>query len=104
MYKLCGGNEALITTALNTSSDLTSINNKVKVYPTITTDFLNVEFSGKIDKASYAIVSTTGELVIKGSLDCEHCLINVSDLVVGFYILSIQTYNQEHIRTRFIKN
>jgi len=104
LYKLCGENEAQITTTLNTAIDFTHINNKVKVYPTVTTKFLNVEFSEKIDKTSYAIVSITGELVSKGSLDCEHCLINVSNLPVGFYILSIQTYNQGLIRTRFIKN
>jgi hypothetical protein len=96
IYKNCSGSCFPITTSI------TGVNNKdIKIYPNPAHDFVQIDYNDEIIK-SVEILSITGLLLSKITYANK---INIRDLNKGFYILRIQTTNDDKtITTRLIKN
>jgi len=74
--------------------------NQVQVYPTITTDFLNVPIKKLGEESIYVVYNSLGQQVKTGIV---HPILSVSDLESGIYVLTIQSlYSSSSFR--FIKN
>jgi len=102
LYKLCGNNEAQMSTIITGTSDISN-NHRINLYPTVTNDFLNIEFLENEKMDRYSIYSTTGVLAQEGELKCKTCQINISNLKHGFYLIDIQTKKRDHLRKKFTK-
>ncbi len=63
------------------------------VYPNPTLKELNVEFPASIQKASVAVYSVLGSLVLQAELDLFNSKINTSEWNTGVYIMNISTPN-----------
>ncbi|MDC1324814.1 T9SS type A sorting domain-containing protein [Flavobacteriaceae bacterium] len=63
------------------------------VYPNPTLKELNVEFPASIQKASVAVYSVLGTLVLQTELDPFNSKINTSEWNTGVYIMNISTPN-----------
>ena len=63
------------------------------VYPNPTLKELNVEFPSSIQKASVAVYSVLGTLVLQAELDLFNSRINTSEWNTGVYIMNINTPN-----------
>ncbi|WP_265428562.1 T9SS type A sorting domain-containing protein [Chryseobacterium sp. YIM B08800] len=73
---------------------------KIGIYPNPVSDFLNVtKVSDK--KATYKIYSAAGQLVGNGNIN--NGKINVSSLVKGTYVISIEDKGKESFNSKFIK-
>ena len=88
----------VVTGALGTS-DLAGPKDGIQIYPNPATDFLNV--TKVSDKATYKIYSATGQLVGNGNI--SNGRINVSSLVKGVYVISIEDKGKESFNSKFIK-
>ncbi|PKF74660.1 reprolysin-like metallopeptidase [Chryseobacterium sp. PMSZPI] len=88
----------IITNNLGTSE--TGLKNSdIQIYPNPVTDVLNV--TKVSDKATYKIYSAAGQLVNEGSVNSGR--INVSALVKGGYVITIDDKGMEQFRSKFIK-
>ncbi|GAB0156780.1 hypothetical protein CHRYSEOSP005_20470 [Chryseobacterium sp. Alg-005] len=88
----------LIQQVLGTE-DTIGNNDGIQIYPNPATDILNV--TKVSDKASYKIYGTTGQLVGSGNVNSGK--INVSALVKGGYIITIEEKGKEMFKSKFIK-
>jgi len=88
----------VITSTLSTSESITT-NNGIQIYPNPATDFLNV--TKVSDKATYKIYSSAGQLVSNGNIVSGK--INVSSLIKGAYVISIEDKGKEKFNSKFIK-
>jgi hypothetical protein len=67
---------------INTFNPL--IDNELKIYPSVTNDFINVNYSGS--ERDFKIINQNGQVVFKGNIKNK---IDVSTLVAGIYWLKI---------------
>ncbi|WP_343609642.1 reprolysin-like metallopeptidase [Chryseobacterium oranimense] len=87
-----------IQLALGTS-DVSNPNNDIQIYPNPVVDILNV--TKVSDKAVYKIYNTAGQLVGNGNINDGK--INVSSLVKGGYVITIDEKDKDQFRSKFIK-
>lgn len=73
--------------------------NKVAVYPTSTSDFINLETNG-LKNINCVIYDSTGKIILK---DVTQPKINVSNFSSGIYFLKL-SLNQQSKTIKFIKN
>lgn len=81
------------------TDDIIKNNDGIQIYPNPATDVLNV--TKVSDKASYKIYGTTGQLVGSGNVNSGK--INVSALVKGGYIITIEEKGKDIFKSKFIK-
>ncbi|RYF16350.1 MAG: T9SS type A sorting domain-containing protein [Flavobacteriales bacterium] len=88
----------VVTSALSTSE---TVNPKdgIQIYPNPVTDILNV--TKVSDKATYKIYSAAGQLASSGNINGGK--INVTSLVKGAYVISIEDKGKESFNSKFIK-
>ncbi|UMQ44155.1 M12 family metallo-peptidase [Chryseobacterium sp. Y16C] len=79
--------------------DLENPNNGIQIYPNPATDFLNV--TKVSDKATYKIYNAAGQLVSNGNINGGK--INVSALIKGAYVISIEDKGNDLFKSKFIK-
>lgn len=89
----------VITGNLATNESGAVKNNGIQIYPNPATDFLNV--TKVSDKATYKIYSAAGQLVGNGNI--SNGKINVSSLIKGAYVISIEDKGKESFNSKFIK-
>lgn len=88
----------MITSTLSTSES-TVKNDGIQLYPNPATDILNV--TKVSEKATYKIYSAAGQLVNSGVINGGR--INVSALVKGGYMITIDDKGMEQFKSKFIK-
>lgn len=88
----------IIATNLGTSETGTK-NNGIQIYPNPVNDVLNV--TKVSDKAAYKIYSAAGQLIDSGNINSGK--INVSALIKGGYVITIEDKGQDQFRSKFIK-
>ncbi|MDQ1855821.1 reprolysin-like metallopeptidase [Chryseobacterium sp. WLY505] len=81
------------------TSESTVKNNGIQIYPNPATDVLNI--TKVSDKATYKIYSAAGQLVDRGNIN--NGKVNVSALVKGGYIITIDDKGIEQFKSKFIK-
>lgn len=81
------------------TSETSAANSGIQIYPNPATDFLNV--TKVSDKATYKIYSAAGQLVGNGNI--SNGKINVSSLIKGAYVISIEDKGKENFNSKFIK-
>ncbi len=64
----------------------------LKIYPNPAQEFVQVEYTDN-STSDWSIVNTTGQIVLKGSLENGQSSVNVSDLSSGLYLLQVRTRN-----------
>ncbi|WP_404984891.1 reprolysin-like metallopeptidase [Chryseobacterium sp. M5] len=89
----------VITGNLATNESGAVKNSGIQIYPNPATDFLNV--TKVSDKATYKIYSAAGQLVGNGNI--SNGKINVSSLIKGAYVISIEDKGKENFNSKFIK-
>ncbi|WP_288438783.1 reprolysin-like metallopeptidase [uncultured Chryseobacterium sp.] len=88
----------VITSNLATSE--TSVKNDgIQIYPNPATDVLNI--TKVSDKATYKIYSAAGQLVDRGNINDGK--VNVSSLVKGAYVITIEDKGIDQFKSKFIK-
>lgn len=88
----------MVSTNLSTS-DIAHSNDGIKIYPNPVSDVLNI--TKVSDKADFTIHNAAGQLVDRGTI--KDGKINVSSLVKGVYMLTIEDGNKEAFTTKIIK-
>lgn len=88
----------MVAGSLSTSETAVA-NSGIQIYPNPATDFLNV--TKVSDKATYKIYSAAGQLVGNGNI--SNGRINVSSLIKGAYVISIEDKGKENFNSKFIK-
>lgn len=87
-----------IQLALGTS-DVNAPNNGIQMYPNPASDVLNI--TKVSDKALYKIYNAAGQLVGDGNIN--NGKINVSSLLKGGYVITIDEKGKDQFRSKFIK-
>ncbi|HMU05776.1 MAG TPA: T9SS type A sorting domain-containing protein, partial [Saprospiraceae bacterium] len=79
-------------TLVSSSEDLTSLNNKVTIYPNPSNDHLIIELSEKrnIETLDYQILSAMGCVSKVGKIDFHTTRLDINELPVGMYFLDIK--------------
>lgn len=80
-------------------NDLVSSANSIQIYPNPATDVLNV--TNVSDKAGYKIYSAVGQLIGSGNVNSGK--INVSTLIKGAYVITIEDKGKDAFRSKFLK-
>lgn len=80
-------------------NDLVSSANSIQIYPNPATDVLNV--TNVSDKAGYKIYSAVGQLIGSGNINSGK--INVSTLIKGAYVITIEDKGKDAFRSKFLK-
>jgi hypothetical protein len=88
----------VVSSALSTN-DLSVVKNGIQIYPNPVSDILNV--TKVSDKATYKIYSAAGQLASSGNI--SNGKINVTSLVKGAYVISIEDKGKESFNSKFIK-
>ncbi|MFP3598925.1 reprolysin-like metallopeptidase [Chryseobacterium sp. SIMBA_029] len=88
----------MVTSTLGTS-DVAGPNNGIQLYPNPVSDILNV--TKVSDKATYKIYSVAGQLLDSGNINGGK--INVSSLIKGGYMITIDEKGRDQFRSKFIK-
>jgi hypothetical protein len=91
-------NVVVTATALSTN-DVAGPKNDIQIYPNPVSDILNV--TKVSDKAMYKIYSAAGQLVKQGNISGGQ--INVSELIRGGYVITIEEKGKEAFNSKFIK-
>jgi hypothetical protein len=81
------------------TSDVAGPKNDIQIYPNPTSDILNI--TKVSEKATYKIYSAPGQLVKQGTIN--NGKINVSELIKGGYIITIEDKGREAFTSKFIK-
>lgn len=81
------------------TNDVAGPKNDIQLYPNPTSDILNI--TKVSDKAAYKIYSAPGQLVKQGNIN--NGKINVSELIKGGYIITIEDKGREAFTSKFIK-
>jgi len=89
----------VVITDVLASNELTNIKNDIQLYPNPASDILNI--TKVSDKASYKIYSAAGQLVRNGTVSGGK--INVSSLIKGVYMITIDDKGKETFNAKFIK-
>lgn len=101
--KLSAANETrIVSKELNVQqTSVSSIySNKIKIYPNLTFDVIQVQTNIIEKNASYTITDLSGKLLIKGQILNGHGKINIARLSKGTYILSIGNEQVKVIKTK----
>lgn len=88
----------VITSSLGTR-DVANSNNDIQLYPNPVFDILNV--TKVSDKATYKIYSVAGQLLDSGNINGGK--INVSALIKGGYMITIDEKGRDQFKSKFIK-
>jgi hypothetical protein len=91
-------NVVVTATALATH-DVAGPKNDIQLYPNPVSDILNI--TKVSDKAAYKIYSAAGQLVKHGNINNGQ--INVSELIKGAYVITIEDKGREPFTSKFIK-
>ncbi|SEW49004.1 Por secretion system C-terminal sorting domain-containing protein [Chryseobacterium wanjuense] len=81
------------------TNDLNGPKNDIQLYPNPVSDILNV--TKVSDKAAYKIYSAAGQLVESGTINGGK--INVSALIKGGYVITIEDKGRDLFKSKFIK-
>lgn len=84
---------------LNTRETNGAGENNIQIYPNPVSDILNI--TKVSDKAAFKIYSAAGQLVRQGNINNGQ--INVSELIKGGYIITIEEKGKEAFTSKFIK-
>ncbi|MDQ0592699.1 hypothetical protein QFZ37_001068 [Chryseobacterium ginsenosidimutans] len=79
--------------------DVTGPKNDIQLYPNPVSDILNI--TKVSDKAAYKIYSAAGQLVKQGNINNGQ--VNVSELIKGAYVITIEDKGREPFTSKFIK-
>ncbi|MCY0970296.1 reprolysin-like metallopeptidase [Chryseobacterium wangxinyae] len=88
----------IVSSALSTN-ELNIVKDGIQIYPNPVSDILNV--TKVSDKATYKIYSAAGQLASSGNIIGGK--INVTSLVKGAYVISIEDKGKENFNSKFIK-
>lgn len=88
----------VVATTLGTS-DVANPKDGIQIYPNPVSDILNV--TKVSDKATFKIYSAAGQLVNSGNINSGR--INVSELVKGGYVITIEEKGKDLFKSKFIK-
>lgn len=80
-------------------SETKIIKDEIQIYPNPVSDILNI--TKVSDNASYKIYSTAGQLVETGNVN--NGKIDVSSLLKGGYVITIDEKGRDHFKAKFIK-
>lgn len=89
----------VVASALGTNDSAGVKNNDIQIYPNPVSDILNV--TKVSDKATYKIYSAAGQLVGNGII--KDGKINVSSLLKGAYVITIEDKGMASFNSKFIK-
>ncbi|MDR6405834.1 MULTISPECIES: reprolysin-like metallopeptidase [Chryseobacterium] len=89
----------LITPTVLATSDVAGPKNDIQIYPNPVSDVLNI--TKVSDKAAFKIYSAAGQLVKQGTINNGQ--INVSELIKGAYVISIEDKGKDVFTSKFIK-
>ncbi len=89
----------LVTPTVLATNDVAGPKNDIQIYPNPVSDVLNI--TKVSDKASYKIYSAAGQLVRQGNI--KDGKINVSELIKGGYVITIEEKGREAFTSKFIK-
>ncbi|MDQ0592698.1 hypothetical protein QFZ37_001067 [Chryseobacterium ginsenosidimutans] len=89
----------LITPTVLGTSDVVGPKNDIQIYPNPVSDILNI--TKVSDKAAYKIYSAAGQLVKQGNINNGQ--VNVSELIKGAYVITIEDKGREAFTSKFIK-
>nr|WP_314495472.1 zinc-dependent metalloprotease family protein [uncultured Chryseobacterium sp.] len=80
-------------------NDVIGANHNIRIYPNPVSEILNV--TNVSDKAAYKIYSAAGQLIGNGNVNDGK--INVSSLIKGAYVITIEEKGKDLFRSKFIK-
>lgn len=103
LYRLCGGDEQAVTTISAVSVDPIAQADELKLYPTLATEKIHLEFDYFVEGGSYEIFTVTGALYNKGSFEGKKHSININGLENGLYLINVKTAKGDLIGKKFIK-
>lgn len=89
----------LVTSTVLGTSDAAGPKKDIQMYPNPVTEILNI--TKVSDKASYKIYSAAGQLVKQGNINNGQ--INVSELIKGGYVITIEEKGKDLFTSKFIK-
>ena len=89
----------MVTPTALATNDLNTPENAIQLYPNPVSDILNV--TKVSDKAAYKIYSAAGQLVESGTINGGK--INVSALIKGGYVITIEDKGRDLFKSKFIK-
>jgi len=89
----------LVTPTVLATNDIAGPTNGIQIYPNPVSDILNV--TKVSDKTSYKIYSAAGQLVRQGNINSGK--INVSELIKGGYVITIEEKGKDVFTSKFIK-
>ncbi|MCJ8153541.1 M12 family metallo-peptidase [Chryseobacterium sp. SSA4.19] len=81
------------------TNDVAGPKNDIQIYPNPVSDILNI--TKVSDKASFKIYSAAGQLVKQGNINKGQ--INVSELIKGAYVITVNEKGKESFNSKFIK-
>lgn len=90
---------SVIVSAPLATNDLANPKDGIQIYPNPVSDILNV--TKVSDKATFKIYSAAGQLVNSGNINSGK--INVSELVKGGYVITIEEKGKDLFKSKFIK-
>ncbi|MES2566230.1 MAG: SBBP repeat-containing protein [Bacteroidota bacterium] len=83
--------------------ELTLANDAISIYPNPTSSNLFIKLNVKIEKASYKIVNSLGQIVSEGQLKANLNSISTERLSSGFYVIEISD-NKSIFSNKFVKH
>lgn len=89
----------LVTPTVLATNDVAGPKNDIQMYPNPVVDVINI--TKVSDKAAYKIYSAAGQLVKQGTINNGQ--INVSELIKGAYVISIDDKGKDTFTSKFIK-
>ncbi|RNA63567.1 T9SS C-terminal target domain-containing protein [Chryseobacterium nematophagum] len=81
------------------TNDVVGSKDEVQLYPNPVSDVLRI--TKVSDKAAYKIYSSIGQLIMKGNVMSNQ--INVSELIKGEYVITIEEKGKDIFKSKFIK-
>ncbi|MDN4011831.1 M12 family metallo-peptidase [Chryseobacterium gambrini] len=105
---VCGNNfndgevedyNVVVTATPLSTNDVNGPKTNIQLYPNPASDILNI--TKVSDKASYKIYGATGQLVKQGNITAGQ--INVSELIKGGYVITIEEKGKDSFTSKFIK-
>ncbi|MDO3424111.1 M12 family metallo-peptidase [Chryseobacterium sp. APV1] len=89
----------VVTATPLATNDVNNPKNNIQIYPNPASDILNI--TKVSDKATYKIYGATGQLVKQGNINNGQ--INVSELIKGGYVITVEEKGKESFNSKFIK-
>ena len=89
----------IVSSTILAANDVNAANDGIQLYPNPASDVLNI--TKVSDKAAYKIYSAAGQLIDSGNINAGK--INVSGLIKGGYVITIEDNGKDLFRSKFIK-